>query len=548
MRTIILLIACLSLVACIRTSTENAEVDALLSNWNAQNTPGAAIGVIYGSQLIHARGYGLADLEHQIPITTNTVFYLGSMGKQFTAFSILLLEESGRLKLEDDIRKYLVDFPDYGDTITIANLLYHTSGIRDYSSLWDLQGEDYFDMATAQETYQLIKSQSALNSRPGEKKVYCNSGYFLLSLIVEKVTGESFKDYVEHNIFKPLRMSNSIVLDDNRDLILNRAFGYYKTDQGFSNAIRRFQLVGSGGVYSTIEDLFKWDQNFYNNKLGLGTNILIDKMYKEGLLNNGDGSGEAGGLVRGVYKGLNTISHGGSHGGFKTELLRFPEHNFSVIVLANRSDASGTGESREIADLYLKEEFRTEPELDSKIKYLETSRIEVNKFVGNYLNLQSGTHRKIVLKEESLYYYRRETSQEKLGPISESEFRMVDRGNPITIKFEEEDTLTMTYFSGDRLVSTMHKIEPLEYSTEELMQFEGQYKCADIDRTYDLRLEGEELQLSLKGEVVSVIKPITRDILSAGSFGTFFFERNDLVIEGFTLNSARVRGLEFLRD
>lgn len=547
MRIIALLIVCLTLNSCLQT-TGNSEVDSLLSNWDLENAPGAAVAVISSGELIHAKGYGLADLEHQVPNSTHTVFYLGSMGKQFTAFSILLLAEAGRLTLEDDIRKYLVDFPDYGEIITIANLLYHTSGIRDYSSLWDLQGEDYFDLATSAETYRLIKSQNGLNSKPGEEKVYCNSGYFLLAAIVEKVTGESFKDYVESNIFQPLGMSKSMVLDDNRDLITNRAFGYYKNEQGFGNAIRRFQLVGSGGVYSTIEDLYKWDQNFYNNKLGKGNNDLISRMYEEGLLNNGEGSGEAAGLVNSTYKGLKTISHGGSHGGFKTELLRFPDHNFSVIVLANRSDASGTRESREIADLFLKEEFMEESSQDSKVEYIELDRSKMNRFVGDYLNLKSGTLRRIVAKDASLFYYRRESSQDRLGAISSNEFRMIDRGNPITVKFNEGDTLSMAYYSGKRRVSTMHRIEPQEYSIEELRQFEGEYNCPDIDRIYKLQIEEGQLQLFLKDVLVSKVVPITRDVLATQSFGTFFFQKDESGITGFTLNSARVRGLEFRLD
>ncbi len=543
-----LLSICLILNSCLPTSTQDSRIDYILSNWK-DNTPGGAVGVFRNGEVIHSKGYGLADLEHEIPIVPSTVFYLGSMGKQFTAFSILLLEEQGKLKLDDDIRKYLEDFPYYGQPITIGNLLYHTSGLRDYSSLWDLQGEDYFDLTTSSETYNLIKNQKGLNSWPGEEKIYCNSGYFLLSKIVEEITGESFKEFIEKNIFLPLDMHNSIVLDDSRDLIPNRAFGYYKRDEGFDNAIRRFQLVGSGGVYSTVEDLYKWDQNFYNNQLGNGNNYIIDKMYKEGLLNDGRGSGEAAGLVNGTYRGLPTISHGGSHGGFKTELLRFPEMRLSVVVLANRSDASGTKESYEIADLFLQGNYKEQTESYSKVEYIKLDSTTMNIFVGDYLNLKNGTHRKILFKEESLFYYRRASRQDRLGALSANEFRMMDRGNPIMIKFNDGDTLSMSFYSGHRHVSTMHRIEPQEYSTEELHEFEGEYLCADIDRIYLLQMKEGELRLFLKDQYASDLIPTTLDVLSSKSFGTFFFKRNEFGdITGFTLNSSRVRGLEFIRN
>ena len=201
------------------------KIDSIFSSWDNDSTPGGAVGVMKDGKLIFAKGYGLADLEHDIPITPATVFYFASSGKQFAAFAILLLEEQGKLRLDDEIQRYLPDFPRFEQPITIRHLLHHTSGIRGYSALWDLQGRSYLERISATATYQLIKNQSALNFVPGEQSVYSNSGYFLMSEIVTKASGQSLKEFADEHIFQPLGMASTLFLDDNRDLIKRRAHG-----------------------------------------------------------------------------------------------------------------------------------------------------------------------------------------------------------------------------------------------------------------------------------------------------------------------------------
>jgi CubicO group peptidase (beta-lactamase class C family) len=236
---------------------------------------------------VYANGYGLADLEHDVKITPSTVFYIGSVSKQFVTFCILLLEEQGKLNLDDPIQKYFPDFPVYESPLTIRHFIHHTSGVRDYLTLMDLKGRSYLDHITVDEVYELIKRQSTLNFKPGEQYLYSNSCYFMLALIVEKVSGEPIRKFAATNIFEPLGMNHTQFYDDNTNIIKNRAFSYAKDETkkvGFDNLIMRFDLVGSGGVYSTIEDLYLWDQNFYHNKLGKGGQAIITKMHQDGIL------------------------------------------------------------------------------------------------------------------------------------------------------------------------------------------------------------------------------------------------------------------------
>ncbi|MEA3436536.1 MAG: serine hydrolase domain-containing protein, partial [Thermodesulfobacteriota bacterium] len=272
----------------------------------------------------------MADLEHNIHISPSTIFYIGSVSKQFVTMCILLLEEQEKLNLDDEIQEYLPDFPQYGTPLTIRHFIHHTSGVRDFLTLWTLSGNDYLDHIDEDAVYRLIKRQKALNFTPGDKYLYSNSCYFMLAMIVEKVSGQSLKEFARENIFEKLGMLNSHFHDDYLHIIKNRAFSYEPIEDGFNNLIMRFDLVGSGGLYTNIEDLYLWDQNFYKNELGKGGPEAIERMHEEGILNNGESAGYAFALRNGTYRGLRTVSHGGSLAGYRAQLMRFPEQHFSV--------------------------------------------------------------------------------------------------------------------------------------------------------------------------------------------------------------------------
>jgi CubicO group peptidase (beta-lactamase class C family) len=352
---------------------ENTAVDNIFTEWNKPDVPGCAIGIINNGELFYAKGYGIGDLEHDIALMPSSVFYLGSVSKQFVTFSILLLEEQGKLNLDDKIQKFLPDFPVYDSPLTIRHFIHHTSGVRDYLTLMYLMGRNYLDHIEDDEVYELIKRQSALNFSPGDQYLYSNSCYFMLAMIVEKAAGQSIKEFAGKNIFKPLGMNNTMFYDDNTDIIKNRVFSYAKVpdENKFDNLIMRFDLVGSGGVYSNIEDLFLWDQNFYNNKLGKGGPEIIQKMHEEGLLNNGETSGYAFALAIGTYNGLKTVSHGGSLAGYRAQLLRFPDQQFSVVILANRSDANPSEMAFQIAEISNSAWEDLEADLDISCNILE---------------------------------------------------------------------------------------------------------------------------------------------------------------------------------
>ena len=339
------------------SSSEITSVDGVFKAWNHSTTPGVAVGIIRDGNLVYTKGYGMADLEHDIPIADSTIFYIGSVSKQFVAMCILLLEEQGKLNLADPVQKYLPDFPTYQAPITIGHFIHHTSGVRDNLTLWALAGNDYLDHIDKNEMYQLIRRQKELNFAPGEKYLYSNSCYFMLGLIIEKISGKSLKEFARENIFEPLGMRSTFFQDDNTLIIKNRAFSYLQENGRYKNQIMRYDLVGSGGVYSNIRDLYLWDQNFYHNKLGKAKQTLIDKMYTEGILNNGKSSGYAFALNIGTYRGLKTVSHGGALASYRSFLLRFPEQKLSVIILGNVTPIAIDKLSYKVADLMLENQL-----------------------------------------------------------------------------------------------------------------------------------------------------------------------------------------------
>jgi CubicO group peptidase (beta-lactamase class C family) len=362
------------------STAEKGKVDQLFKTWKRNSSPGAALGIIKEGKLVYSRGYGMADLEHDIPITDSTVFYIGSVSKQFVTMCLLLLEEDGKLNLDDRVQKYLPDFPEYSAPLTIRHFIHHTSGVRDNLTLWALAGNDYLDHIDKEEMYQLIRRQKQLNFTPGEKYLYSNSCYFMLGLIIEKISGESLQAFAHRNIFATLGMHSTFFGDDNTRIIKNRAFSYQLSGGSFKNQIMRYDLVGSGGVYSNIRDLYRWDQNFYRNKLGKGAQALIDKMHTEGILNNGKSSGYAFAVNNGTYRGLRTVSHGGALASYRSMLLRFPEQKLSIIILGNVTPIPIDALPFSVADVMLEKQLAPLTSADKANSTANSTMVEQKDF------------------------------------------------------------------------------------------------------------------------------------------------------------------------
>jgi CubicO group peptidase (beta-lactamase class C family) len=312
-------------------------VDSIFAPYASSRMPGCAVGVIKQGSLALNKGYGMADLEHETPIGPDTRFYIASISKQFTAMSIVLLEQDGRLSLNDPIQKWVPEVPSFGATITLKHLLHHTSGLRDYFTLLAVSGWPTDGLLNEEQFLALVRRQKSLNFAPGEEFLYSNTGYVLLSIVVKRASGKSLRDFAAERIFKPLGMTHTEFRDDHTSLIPQRAVGYQPTGSGYRISQPEFDVVGDGGAYSTIEDLAKWDANFQSGRVGGKQGIAM--LQTPGKLNDGQTIPYALALTTGEFHGLKTLSHGGSYGGYRSMLLRVPEKRLSIITLCNTADA-----------------------------------------------------------------------------------------------------------------------------------------------------------------------------------------------------------------
>jgi YD repeat-containing protein len=337
-------------------------IDTLFRAFDTDSTPGCAAGVALGGRVLLRRGYGLASVEHGAPITPRTVFDTGSLAKQFTAAAVALLAEEGRLSLDDDVRKHVPELPAYGRPVTLRHLLHHTSGIRDYFSLLYMAGGDIEEGVGEEAVLDLLAGQRSLNFEPGDQHLYSNSGYFLLALVVKRVTGASMGRYAAEAIFRPLGMTSTLYLDDEALLVPQKAASYRERRDGTLGAVvLKGALVGDGGVYATLDDMLAWSAALEEGRLGRGGPGLLERLRTPGRLNSGAEHNYALGVRVLEYRGTREVSHGGTIGGYRSYLLHLPEHRFHAVVLCNVFEASPFQLAHRLADAYLGDRLAPPP-------------------------------------------------------------------------------------------------------------------------------------------------------------------------------------------
>jgi CubicO group peptidase (beta-lactamase class C family) len=326
-------------------------IDAVFARYASPTAPGCAVGVFQNGRITYENGYGSANIEYDAPITPRTPFIMGSVSKQFTAAAIALLIEDGRLKPTDDVRTYVPELPDYGTTITIDHLVHHTSGLRDFWTLVqaaDLRNDDGY---SAGDVLRLAARQRHLNFTPGAEYNYSNTGYVLLGIVVQRVTGKTLRQFVDERIFTPLGMSHSHFHDDHTEPARGRASAYSPTAHGWRINVWNNDIVGQGGLMTTVEDLQKWDENFYTGQVG--GRALLARQLTQGVLNDGSTLTYAYGLEVTRYRGLPIVEHSGSTGGYRTDITRFPGQRTTVVTMCNVSSANAVALAHGVADVVL---------------------------------------------------------------------------------------------------------------------------------------------------------------------------------------------------
>lgn len=496
--------------------------DSLFSSYARSDAPGLAVAVVRDGRVLLARGYGMADLEHRVPITPSTVFDVASVSKQFAGLAIAMLVDEGKLSLDDDVRRYIPEMADFGRPITIRHLVHHTSGLRDWPGTLGVAGWRYDDVISFDQILTMAFHQRTLNFVPGAEYTYSNTGYNLLAEVVQRVSGQSFRAWTDQRFFQPLGMTRTVFRDDHTVVIPDRAIGYQRNADGsWRHVTNNLTALGSSSMMSTVEDLARWVINFDSMRVGgLGAFALART---RGVLNDGTTIPYAFGLSHGTYRGAPTLSHSGSWAGFATFVLHFPQHRAGVVVLANTPGVNPSRAAYQLADLTLGTDLAAVPSPEAPRPPVQLPAAVLDAYAGTY-KLGPGWYATIRRSGDGLTV---QASGEGVVPMvawSERELFVPSYGASMTFERGADGRVTQLVYRG-RPAPRMSGPEP---AARPLADYVGEYTSEELQATYRVALEDGALTISHRRH------------------GTFALERRWGEVFGTTLYF--LRGVTFTRD
>jgi CubicO group peptidase (beta-lactamase class C family) len=530
-------IALLALPVRLHAQYPIARIDSIFSQWKGSSTPGCLVGVAKTGQERLVRAYGMANLESATPLEPESVSESGSVAKQFTAASIGLLAVRGRLSLDDDIRRYLPEVPDFGSTITIRHLLTHTSGLRDQWALLGLIGwPPGTEVHSLDLVLDLISRQRRLNFPPGAEYLYSNSGYALAAIIVQRVSGKSLAEFARSELFRPLGMLHTEWRDDFRRVVPKRATAYapgpggtWVQDMPFTN------VYGNGGLLSTMADLLTWNDALTTGRIP-GGRPLVDLLETRARLTDGTSIAYALGLMHDDYRGIHEIAHGGATAGYRTYLARWPDRGLSVAVFCNAASADPTRYARGVADAVLGLEAPREP--------------ASSPLTAEEMALFSGTYRDTTSDQMLAFAGRDGRLTVSAGGGS---LRLVSQG---TGRFSADGIGEIRFDSSGRRVvqrndgtKIFQKQPSFDSAAVRLTDYEGTYRSPELDVVYRIAVHDGRLEAKNGFRAPLVLVPVYPEgFRLTGAFGTIRFTRDGGgSVQGFRAFVGRARDVWFER-
>jgi CubicO group peptidase (beta-lactamase class C family) len=490
-------------------------------NWNSKSSGGAAIAVVKNGKIVFSNAYGMANLEYGISNTTNTIFHAASLSKQFTTYAILALEKEGKISLDDDVRKYIPEVPNFGKKITLRHLASHTSGLRDQWRLLYLGGWKIDDVILNKDIINLVSKQTSLNFDPGSKLSYSNTGFTLLAEVVARVSGKSFAEYTQDVIFKPLGMTNSQFYDDYEKIVKNRAYSYKTKGKITKKSKLSFATVGATNLFTTVNDLCKWA--IYLNNPTYKNKDLFVRMNTPAKLNNGEVTEAAMGQWYGAkYKGLEWFDHTGSDASFRAYFSRFPEHNSAVVILANTTPINASGYALATADIFLKEYYKTEPQPKKTTskkkkkldKFIKLKKSQLLKYCGKYWEPGEWYNREIKLINDTLVYYRDKNSETKLAPIGENSFKMLGDTNDVNVIFKKNnknEKIMRVVINGSK------NIPFFKYNSFSINKYKGFFFSKEVNNTIQFYIKNNTVFIKLFKKDPIQLKLIKKDLFTSSN-------------------------------
>jgi len=534
-----------------RQAAQATQVDEIFAQFVRPGSPGCAVGVYKDGGLLYARGYGEADLERGVRITPATVFLIGSTAKQFTAMSIWLLARQNRLSLEDDIRKHIPEMPVYGAPITIRHLLHHTSGVRDYTDLLELAGHRLEDVTTNADILDLTVRQKKLNFPTGTAHQYANSNYILLAEVVKRVSGQTLREFARVNIFDPLGMKNTQYVDDHTLVIPARALAYAARGEGkYAISMTNAERIGPGGLYTTVEDLARWDRNFYRGDVG-GMDLL-GSMLSPGRLSNGKTLAYASGLMLGAYRGVPVVRHSGSMAGYRADFLRFPSLGFSVAALCNvPSNPRPERLTERVAEVYLNDRLSKAENAASLTETNDAKPVALTAeqmagALGDYWNPKTGEVRQMVLRNGQPVYVIDSWSRARLTAYGPTQFRFGRNEINVTPSRHGKRSLVLRWHDGR--VESYEELRRVKLTPAQLAKYGGRFHSAELGAEYVLEPKAGGLSIKRKNQEERHLLPTVADSFSEGSIRIRFLRDGRGRVSTFLFGEGDVSDIQFNRD
>ncbi|MFB3852646.1 MAG: serine hydrolase domain-containing protein [Vicinamibacterales bacterium] len=516
-----------------RQEGREAAVDKVFSRWN-DKTPGCAVAVSEHGEVVLEKAYGMADLEHDAKNLAGTIFEAGSVSKQFTAAAILLLARDGKLSIDDPVRNYVPELPDYGVPLTIRHMLTHTSGLRDWGSVAGLSGWPRTSRAyTHAHVLDIVSRQRSLNFTPGTSWSYSNTGYNLAAIIIDRVSGKPFAEFCRERIFEPLGMKSTSWRDDHTRIVKGRAIAYREGKDGFHINMPFENVHGNGGLLTTVGDLLRWNENFFSPRVGDAA--FVKQQQQPGTYSDGTPHDYAFGLFVRPYKGVPEVGHSGSTAGYQAYLARYPEQHLSVAVLCNVSSAAAGRYAHEVSDIYLGEAVRAEPQVKPFDMPPELLRAKA----GVYALDSTGEPLVLIFEKEALRAGRADAPP--LVPVSPTRFLVPGRG---TIDFDDDGRARLTASNG--VVETCTRVVETKPTAEELAEYAGTYFSDEAETALQVVVQEGELRVLRRPNTAFVLRPVYRDGFDA-QFGIVRFRRSGGRVTEMSVGLDRVWDMRFRR-
>jgi CubicO group peptidase (beta-lactamase class C family) len=523
-------------------------IDQLLYPFTGETVPGGAVGVVKDGKLVFSKAYGMANLTYDVKFDLNTPTNIGSVTKQFTATAILLLEQQGKLSLDDDIRKHLPEIPDFGKVIKIKNLLNHTNGLWEIYNLMPITGWKGEDILLRSSIIDIIQKQKELQATPGEEFNYNNSAFILLAEIVKRKTDIEFPQWVKLNIFDPLEMNYSFVRDNPKAIIKNASQGYSISKKGFKEAGDLDASYGAGGIYTTVGDLTKWMNNF--DKTTMGGKNLINALVTQDTLNNGDTLSYGLGIGVGEYKGFKQYSHGGADIAHRAFISYFPEIKSGTIVLSNFDNFPVENITEELNKVFLSEYFSNYEKEESKPEAVKVTIELLQKYSGRYILEVAGIIINIKIENEKLITQINGQPEFELLALNDSTFKVSDMDAKVIFRINEEGTVNEAILEQNGRHNLV-KLPDYSPGLSELKEYVGEYLNKQLETIYSLKIKNSTLVANHINLEEIKMEPIEKDSFNGNMYfmSKIIFNRNKKgEIESFSVSNGRTKNILFVKQ